>query len=344
MICDIIYGFNDLKQINMNLPVILVEPRKNILDKIKGVLPKNVNLYPKMIINKNIVSEVFMYTYKENNCEYINYTELSNDIKKISHKIVSNERVFTTSLQNLILYNKIKKINNIFWNLNTDNTIECIDTLIPFSYIIQNIQIIKNEKPMSSGLLQDYFEKSDICNEDNVNIINYTIIPNGNLNSIPIYLFLTQSVQEKHKDRFELLQLHYNIKLIQSHNIDLCCNTKVYFYEKLNNIYKMLFEKIDTSEFCIIAQFNPNVLEKNYTFKFNLNCYDKMLYVDKNNDIIYGNKDTFYNLYEVINSDYFKDTMNDIKIKKKEFMFKLFNKRYFYEYISSIFDVIEPLN
>lgn len=337
--CIIIYGFTDVSQLQVenDIPILLVEPRKMIIDKIKSQLPKNVELIPKMLIKQNVMSEVVMYHYLDTKRDY--YTIHDKNQEESTFVLKSKQKVYTTSLQNLIMSYKIRNIQKIVWNLNTHNIVECLDTLVLFSYFINKIQLLND---IDDSLI----EKSQLLIDNFIIHALPTSFEFNNIhdNSIPrIVMFLTEPVSDKARENFELFKMQYNINVLD--DIFVSNQKSGYLYEKFNNCYKSLFcggcEDIKAE---IVVQFNPRILEKNITFKINLTCDDKIMYIDKNNDLIYANKDTFYYLYEVINSEYFNEYIQKIKSTKKEFMFKLFNKRYFYEYIQTVFDVIEPLN
>lgn len=342
-LCNIVYGFDKNLELDNNITTFLIEPRKIVLDNIKSKLSKNIDLIPKILITKNKMSEIILHTYQKkiNGTDVIDCyrcLEINNNVKDdITISITglqSKQKVYTTSLQNIIFHNNIKKVNKIYWNLNIDNLSECIDTLLPFNNIIDEIVVndsIEERNIINSNLLREYYYNF------NLNYINKNID-----NEVPkIGMFLTEKVLEKNKHAFDLLILQYNITIIELTNNNADKQKSKYIYENFNNWYKQLFEN-DLSNFDIIIQFNPNVLENKYTFKINLSCdNNKLLYVDKNHDVIYGGKNTFFQMYEVINSEYFKEYIEEIKNTKKEFMFKLFNKRYFYEYLEKSFHIVK---
>ena len=67
---------------------------------------------------------------------------------------------------------------------------------------------------------------------------------------------------------------------------------------------------------------------------------DNNIYVNKVYDIMYATKNCMYMLYQILKSTYFSDYI-ETKMEEKPIMFKIFSKRYFYEYISKIFIITE---
>ena len=63
---------------------------------------------------------------------------------------------------------------------------------------------------------------------------------------------------------------------------------------------------------------------------------DDTIYIHRPYDIIYANKNCMFMIYQILKSKYFTDYMES-KQKEKPVMFKFLCKKYFYDYLSTIF-------
>jgi hypothetical protein len=345
--CIIIYGFiintiTDYINEYVNLPIILIEPRKKQLDEINILkndkdLYKNIIVISKLLHNDNKMSEITLYKTQDHA-----YSVQSHE----SNCFISKEKVFTTSLYNIVTEYKIQNIERLVFNINVDNIPSCLDNGYCFSHIISYINVNKTfyndidiKNILKSNTISEFFTKSDTNIIDN----NY-LLEHKNLH-IPlpkISMYVIDDVPNEIKDKFELLVAQYNINV---------CFSKPYLKKKAFNkhyipIYDHTVSCLDNIfnnkdiEKNIIIQFNPKYLLNNDFFQIRYPLKDNALYINRDYDIIYGTKNCIHMLYQIIKSSYFTEHMNNLKISKK-IMFNLFCKQYFYDYIGKIFETKE---
>ena len=90
-------------------------------------------------------------------------------------------------------------------------------------------------------------------------------------------------------------------------------------------------EKLD-----IIIQFNQKYFTSRRTLQIMYPLKDDTIYIHRPYDIIYANKNCMFMIYQILKSKYFTDYMES-KQKEKPVMFKFLCKKYFYDYLSTIF-------
>jgi hypothetical protein len=179
-----------------------------------------------------------------------------------------------------------------------------------------------------------------------------------NLNvEIPkIAIFLTTEIPHKELDKFSLFIQQYQLNLIINDeyipyplslnsikNLQYNNNNKSKMFHEIivENLDKIFNSQENFSEnIDILIQFNPKFLNDKSTLQILYPLKDNILYINKVFDIIYSTKNCMYMLYQIINSKYFTDYLDEKK-KEKPSLFKIFSKRYFYDYISKIFTVKE---
>lgn len=341
--CVIIYGFimNTISEyINQytNIPIILIEPRKKQLDQINTLKITNKQLYNNIIIiskllyNDNTPNEITLYT---NN--HINYTTSN------TNKDFLKEKVFTTSLYNIVTEYKIQNIKRLIFNINIDNIANCLDNGYCFSHILSYIDINRvffNDNQIEtikqSKTISEFFVKSPIIQNDTY------ILEHKNLHvPLPnITMYVIDDVPKDIQDKFELLVAQYNIHVCL---YDTYINKKAFnknfvpLYNHIISCLDKIFYRKENPDDHIIIQFNPKYLLKHDFFQIRYPLKDNMLYTNNDYDIIYGTKNCIHMLYQIINSTYFTEYIDNLKQKKKV-TFNLFCKKYFYDYIGKIFD------
>jgi hypothetical protein len=185
--CNIIYGYVDKcldkYQDSPNVYVLLIEPRVDIIDRLKKPYPKNIILVSKMLLEKNLLTESILYFNKEQERYFT-----KNDVLFVdgtSYFNVKKYNVFTTSINNLIIQYNIQNIISISININIQNCNEILDSIIPFNHIISNIIINDTVNLFSENckILQNFYKKDDLTfthKNLNIKLPNIGMFINGN--------------------------------------------------------------------------------------------------------------------------------------------------------------------
>jgi hypothetical protein len=333
----IIYGFNKNQKFD-NDNVILIEPRKIFIDTLKK---EKFIFIPRVLMGSNVSRQVDMYAMDNNR-----YSVLKRPLA-----ITSREIVYTTSLTNIIKTYDIKEISQIIINIDIDNIKDVLDNIVLYNKIIKKITCSKDNIHLKTSLLLNYFNilEDGVYEHKNINMKN----PNICLFPCHKYTFeeCLQNVQENYINFFKFIKMydihmltkggsiitndHVNIQNVRKEN-----ETEIYeIYENLvNNLHLIFLNEQGNNTLDIIIQFNPTCLITQNTFEIVYPIENDILYVYKQHDIIYGNKDTMYNLYNVLKSNEFKDYIEERKVSRGK-LYKFFSKNYFYEYISKIFQL-----
>lgn len=349
----IVYGFDDniFNFIENNTTIILIEPRKHIIDYLNNIggiktllstknLNQNIILIKKCLtINAN-QNEMIIYENSLNN--FIINDSLINEIDQ-DLKFYKKHNVFVTSLKNIISHYDIQNIKSIVINLNISNIYNVLQDIINYNQLISNIYI-------NNEIYFDYFKQH--LNKSKCILNNFIKLDSNstlfyhfehkNLNiTLPNIAMYCQD-NNIHSQDIQNLIKQYNITSIHvdlPYNINTSKKSKIIIYEWLNNVLHTFFtsEKTNTEKkHEIFFIFNQKYLEKNKIFPILYPLQNDILYINKEYDIIYGSKNCMYMLYEVLNSDYFIDFINAEKTKRKN-LFYIFAKNVFYNYISKIF-------
>lgn len=155
--CNIIYGYTDnCIQYYNNSTIILVEPRKRIIDKINKLKLQNVILIKKVLVSKNSLSEKILYHDKINDKYWLDNDDLS--INGTNFFNINKEMVYTTSLLNLIIKYKIQNINNLVLNIDINNKEEILDSVEQFNHIISYIKTTNN---FTCNLFNNFYKEND---------------------------------------------------------------------------------------------------------------------------------------------------------------------------------------
>jgi hypothetical protein len=294
-----------------DVPIILVEPRKAVIDHIRNSLPKHVSLVPKMLSSTNTMCETSLYQVDD--CYFTEYP---------MYKGSSKQRTYCTSLSNIIKEHKIQNVEKLVFNLNVDNCKEVFENIGCFNHILSRVKFssfISFEYSRSKLLQTCFNEVSDVFEHKNLNV------------PLPkILMYLIEDVPESLKPKFDLLVSQYNISVISLQPK----GRKELFHDYVVRALGTL-GTLDT-ECDIILQFNPRYLIQNECFQLFYPLKDDTLYVNRSYDIMYATKNSMVMLLQIVKSKYFTDYMKDMETQKRA-IYKLFCKSYFYEYISKIF-------
>jgi hypothetical protein len=175
--CNIIYGYLDnCLDKYQDSPVLLIEPRSDIIDILKKDLKditknKNIILISKMLLEKDLMTESILYFNKEENKYFTNNEKLL--VMGTNYFNVKKYNVFTTSINNIILQYNIQNINSISININVQNCNKILDSIIPFNHIISNIIINDTVNMFSDNckLLENFYKKENLTfTHKNLNI------------------------------------------------------------------------------------------------------------------------------------------------------------------------------
>ena len=377
--CNIIYGYVDKcldkYQDSPNVYVLLIEPRVDIIDRLKKPYPKNIILVSKMLLEKNLLTESILYFNKEQERYFT-----KNDVLFVdgtSYFNVKKYNVFTTSINNLIIQYNIQNIISISININIQNCNEILDSIIPFNHIISNIIINDTVNLFSENckILQNFYKKDDLTfthKNLNIKLPNIGMFINGNKKitqcnkkiSLLIQQYKMNLMITRKKNSFiipypesmticnvcDTYSKIYHENIIQnlecifcknetnqqSETNELITNQQSETNELITNVKKLT----DISELDIIIKFNTKYFDNNSTLQIMYPLKDNILYVNKVFDIIYGTKNCIYMLYQILKSKYFSDFLEVKKVAKPK-LFTIFSKIYFFEYISKIFVIKE---
>lgn len=327
--CVIIYGFlshEQLSSFNDHIPVILIEPRKQVIDGLKQNMPSHVKLLPKLLSHQNTLQERSLYKVDDSF-----FTEYPTQ-----RQSKSKQRCFTTSIQNIVRQFKIQNIKALICNINVDNLDECISNASCFNHIISHICITSTCSffHIDNSFVETLFTQIEkgpsylLCLDD-----SYSIFEHKNL-YVPlpkICLYITEDIPIEEQDNFDLLIAQYNITLLE---------TPKQAIEKtvLKGSDSTLIKNNAIQDFDIVIQFNPKYLSYKDFFQILYPIKDNVIYSNKEFDILYGTKNCMYMLCQIIESKYFTDYLDNLK-KTKKVTYKLFYKKHFHDYIAKIFDI-----
>lgn len=358
--CNIIYGYTQDCLLNYNnSTIILVEPRKAIIDKINRLKLNDIILIKKILVTKQSFSETILYYDKIKDNYWLQNDDLS--INGTNFFNITKECVYTISLLDIISKYKIQNIKNLVLNININNNKEILESIDQFNHIISYINIKTDFK---CNLFNNFYQGND----ENSQYIIYTH-KNLNVKLPKIGICFNNVNLDCNIDKIILLLKQYQMSLIitETHENNIIeypesinklnelfntkknntIENKQYFYDKIINNLDMIFNKeneiqhkieneiLTDNNLDIIIQFNPKY---NDTLQIMYPLKNDIIYINKMYDIIYASKKCMYMLYQIIKSKYFSDYI-DNKKKTNTKLFKIMSKRYFYEYIEKIFQL-----
>lgn len=341
----IIYGYDTLDTIPNSDHIILIEPRNTVIDKFKRDINKtnnkNIKLITKALSDKDKLLENILIS-DENNVTY----HIDNPNIPYHHK---RQRVYTTSLLNIINDHNIQNIQTIYFNINISNINHILNSMKPYNHIISNIsfkscvdrEIYESNDIFKSFVRQKYISKPPLD--------NWVLYSHKNLSlELPkICMFFTQNGLT-HDNNLQNFIKKYKIDILIDGSIlpfnednkiiipNISINNNTHFHKYILNNLNIIF-KSDTKYDVIIA-FNENILKTQPNFYILYPVKEDSLYINKQYDIIYSCKNAMYNLYEILQSDSFNKWIYEMA-EKKPTLVKFFVKRWFYEYISKIFTI-----
>uniref|UniRef100_A0A6C0E0H6 Uncharacterized protein n=1 Tax=viral metagenome TaxID=1070528 RepID=A0A6C0E0H6_9ZZZZ len=291
---------------------ISIEPRKRCLDKI---LIHSNTVIKKCIVPNPVNHQIPFYTdIKEGNESYHIGEGFSG----------SKEYVFATTLQDLIIMYNIQNIEKLVININVSNLKDVLDSLVPINHIISHISFSECIDYNS------YIDSNILCNFRRIDIgdIGYVNFAHKNLD-IPLPKICMNSpssslINENH--RLQLFIKQYNIDLIE-----FTPEKKKLFHLYILQHLENYFCKNSSHDLILI--FNTDYLKTNFTYQILYPLAQDTLIVNKEYDIIYATKNCMYMLYQLLKSSQYSTYLSGKKLPA------IFSKKYFYDYISSIFTV-----
>lgn len=326
----IIYGIHDIDDIEnylkLDFKIYLIEPRKFFIDKIKYKFrSNNLVLISRGLTKSNTLSNNIFYSV---NNKY--------SFQKPNQLYYNKEQISVTSLLNIIKEYHLQNIKYFYINLDVDNLSDILESIKDFEHIVSKISFHSDVVSANKNIIYDKLTNFKISNDETTN--SYIVHINKNIN-IPIpKICLYNNVQENvisKLDNYNLFINQYNIDILKH---DSYRKRSTFYFEWLcKRLEDFFVHQTELDEkYDILIQFNPKFFENKDMFKIYYPIKDNELYLDKNLDIIYSNKNTMYMLFQILKSKYFTDYLEEKKLEKPS-LFKLFEKRYLYEYISKIF-------
>lgn len=376
--CRIIYGYKRgcLDNIDIeNSFVILIEPRSDYIDEIKSLGNKKITLISKVLVKENKLSETILYYDKDSNSYFMKRDNLV--INGVNLFNIKKYKVYTTSIENIIKQYSIQNIESLVVNINIKNCNEILQSVESYNHILSRIYIDKEIANYNCKILDNFYKRPNKKEDTHItelsttklstiqDIDNLVVFTHKNLNiklpKIILYFYENECKQIKEISLF-LQQYKMNLvindktdeekikKIIISYpecikyiNLKNTLKPSKIYYENIIENLECIFDRgNDNDDLEIIIQFNPKYFNSKNTLQIMYPLQDNVVYVNKAFDIIYGTKNCMFMLYQILRSNYFTDYIEE-KMEEKRTLFKIFSKRYFYDYISKIF-VLKEIN
>lgn len=350
--CCIIYGYTENCLDNIqDSPVLLIEPRPYYIDIIKGITKtnKNIILISKILCNSKCTSEIPFFYHKQDDYYWIIEKEDDLKIKRNNLFDIKKYNVYPTNLIKIITDYSIQNVEKLIVNLNITNISNILDNVLSYNHIISEI-IIQKDIQTNSKILS-YYHSKDIDNK-----IHY-IHKNLNINLPNIGLYFLNNIEQQYKKNVNIFVNQYKMNIIlQKYNdnkiiyvpypdsIQIIESKQIIkqssiFYDHIITVLDGIFSNNDqniSDKLDIIIQFNPKYFSNTNTLQIMYPIKDNTIYVNKLYDIMYATKNCMFMLYQILKSKYFTDYIKQKRSEKPK-LFKIFAKRYFYDYLSKIF-------
>jgi hypothetical protein len=370
--CKIIYGYKDnCLDDCQDSPVLLIEPRSNYIDKIRKLnLP--IKLISKVLVKQIINQETSMYYDKENERYWLK--DKNDDLMVNGTNLFNIKRyqVYATNIENILLQYKIQDVKSFTININVENCNDLLESITPYNHIFSHIIIDESVKYFnkSSKILRNFYSNQIKSDQESNSMLCFS---HKNLNielpKIGMY-FLNESYNKDTLLELKFLVNQYKMNIIinkdenpdkqkviipypesvkilsQNKTSTQVSLSKIYHENVIQNLESIFHKRIEDeheikiNDLEIIIQFNQKYFNSKKTLQIMYPLKDNTIYVNKIYDIMYATKNCMYMLYQILKSSYFSDYIQT-KRDEKPVMFKIFSKRYFYEYISKIFVITE---
>lgn len=344
--CNIIYGYTENCLDNLqDSPVLLIEPRTDYIDQIKSKCNHNLILVTKVLVHDRGLRETNFYYNKEDDFYWIHQESLS--VNGTNMFNIKKYVGYTITLENLITQYSIQNIETFTVNLNFDNIGNVLDSLLPYNHIVSGIVL---HKDVDCKILQFYKKTDDVykhlnLNIDLPNIGLYFINENENLDYDNLTLLIKQykmniiMTNQQNTTNKIIVPYPESVQIIKSPRISKKYS-KIYFENVIDTLDSLFDKQSNINESAnrldIVIQFNPKFFSKHKTLQIMYPLKDDTVYINRVYDIMYATKNCMYMIYQILKSKYFTDYM-DGKRQERPSLFKIFEKRYFYDYLSKIF-------
>lgn len=258
---------------------------------------------------------------------------------KKQEEYTKREEIFCIKFSDLIEQENIQNIDTIVFNLPIQNLNETLSDFDDYSHIVSKISLSKGAVFKITTSFIEKQADTDFLHYENKNIDI----------ELPRICLYTLNPNVKHQKEF--------IKMLKQYDMDFMTNeddekiitdvssidfSKFSTYTKytINEIPEKLIKIFKKDYYDIIIQFNDAYFTQKRNFQLLYPTNDNTLYIKKESDIIYGTGKCMFKLYKTMCSEEYKEHMNK-KREERPKLFKLFEKRYFYEYLPTIFQIIE---
>jgi hypothetical protein len=370
--CKIIYGYKDnCLDDCQGSPVLLIEPRSNYIDKIRKLnLP--ITLISKVLVKEIVNQETSMY-YDKENLRYL-LKERDNELTINGTNLFNIKRyqVYTTNIENILLQYKIQNVKSFIININIENCNDLLESITPYNHIFSHIIVDecvkyfnRSSKILTNFYSDEYQDKNQIKNNSvlcfshkNLNIElpkigMYFLNEFYNKDNLLKLKFLVNQYKmniiiNKHETIKQKVIIPYpeSVKILSNNKNVVSAVSKIYYENIIQNLESIFYKRVEDqdeikiNDLEIIIQFNQKYFDSKKTLQIMYPLKDNTIYVNKLYDIMYATKNCMYMLYQILKSSYFSDYIES-KNQEKPIMFKIFSKRYFYEYVSKIFIITE---
>ena len=247
--CNIIYGYTeDVISCYNDTTIILLEPRKRIIDKINKLKLQNVILIKKVLVSKNSLSENILYHDKINDKYWLDNDDLS--INGTNFFNINKEMVYTISLLNLIIKYKIQNIKNLVLNIDINNKEEILNSVEQFNHIISYIKTTNN---FTCNLFNNFYKEND----EKQGCIVF-VHKNLTINLPKIGIYFNNLTSNFDIDKLTLLLNQYQMSLIVKESYSNNKKTNIIEHPDSINKLKELYINLKQT----IAKNNENYYEK----------------------------------------------------------------------------------
>lgn len=319
---------NQIKDDPLN-KIIIIEPRGLYIEEFKKEFKTSNQI---ILESKFLTNDRLKYKYdlfKKN--EIYSIDVIDNYQKK--------ETVFSVTLTSMIEKYDIQNIQKFIINLNVIEINTLLSEFFMYQHFISKVQIEKN--------IQFDVKENYLRTDENETFVYYE---NRNLEiDLPSICLYTIDFPSSHINKNKLNQMikQYDIEVLNNgelipvdeidEKLNLISNKEKFNIRHIPDKIESIIQK---KYYDIIIQFNTKYFDLKPFFQLMYPLKDNILYMNKGLDIIYGNGKTMYKMYEIMYSMEFKEYMRK-KREEKPKLYIFFEKRYFYDFITNKFKILE---
>jgi hypothetical protein len=270
--------------------------------------------------------------------------------------------VFTITLESIIAQYKIQNIKNFIVNINVKDINEILDSLLPYNHIISTITLKEDLKSKQSDdtckiltyykmeYINDkyiYSHKNLFVDLPNIGMYFFNELDKSNIHDISLLMQqYKMNIITNQSNNSIIVPYPESIQIIQQpENLKKNKPSKIYF-ENVVNTLDTIFSKdspvnlpessVKSNDLDIIIQFNTKYFSTHKSLQIMYPLPDNTIYINRMYDVMYATKNCMYMIYQILKSRYFTEYI-DVKRNERPSLFKIFAKRYFYDYLSKIF-------